>query len=69
MISSQRRDGVFSFSMQYVLYLINLILNSVNPLLPIIVDNQWRKDSFKGIIIHNHKNLINRYQHLCSLIC
>jgi len=30
-----------------------LKLFSVNPILPLIVDNQWRKDSFKGIIFYN----------------
>lgn len=50
MISSQRKDGSFSFSMH------------VNPILPIIVDNQWRKDSFKDINIYvpeSAKNMIS----------
>lgn len=43
MIPSQRRDGVFTFNMQYHLSYI-----SANPLLPIVVDHKWRKDSFRG---------------------
>ncbi|EWS71323.1 hypothetical protein TTHERM_000327419 (macronuclear) [Tetrahymena thermophila SB210] len=39
MISSQKRDGAFIFSMHS------------NPLLSVIVDNEWRKESFKNVNI------------------
>ncbi|KAL4501657.1 hypothetical protein ABPG72_018708 [Tetrahymena utriculariae] len=60
MISSQKRDGTFIFSMQQKIHIPSLFIlinffvskqNSSNPLLSVIVDNEWRKESFKNVNI------------------
>ena len=55
MISSQKKDAVFSFNLQYFILLyfhyhvyMNFLYYSYDPLLSVKVDNQWRKDFLKG---------------------